>query len=126
MVFGFSLSVARVRPDDILDRSRWRFWDGKAWVRSQIAAQELIPARGGVSQTLSVFEQDGTWYALSKRDEFLGTDLTVWTASSPTGPFTAHGALAQMPSDTVKGDLRYMPLAHRSEGHTSELQSLMR
>src|SRR3546814_6926392 len=81
-------------------------------VRSQIAAQELIPARGGVSQTLSVFEQDGTWYALSKRDEFLGTDLTVWTASSPTGPFTAHGALAQMPSDTVKGDLRYMPLAH--------------
>nr|WP_281363757.1 DUF4185 domain-containing protein [Nocardioides daedukensis] len=112
MVFGFSLSVARVRPDDILDRSRWRFWDGKSWVRSESAAQELIPARGGVSQTLSVFEQDGTWYALSKRDEFLGTDLTVWTAPSPTGPFTAHGALAQLPSDTVKGALRYMPLAH--------------
>src|SRR3546814_17433815 len=73
MVFGFSLSVARVRPDDILDRSRWRFWDGKAWVRSQIAAQELIPARGGVSQTLSVFEQDGTWYALDRKSTRLNS-----------------------------------------------------
>lgn len=112
LVFGFSLSVARVRPDDILDRSKWRFWDGNGWTREESAAAELIPAAGGVSQTLSVFEEDGTWYALSKRDEFLGTELTVWTAPSPTGPFTAHGALAQMPSDTVRGQLRYMPLAH--------------
>ncbi|MDN5893977.1 MAG: DUF4185 domain-containing protein [Nocardioides sp.] len=111
-VFGFSLSVARVRPDAILDRSKWRFWNGSEWVRDVEAAAKLIPAKGGVSQTLSVFEQDGTWYALSKRDEFLGTDLTVWTAPSPTGPFTAGEPLAKMPSDTVKGELRYMPLAH--------------
>lgn len=112
LVFGFSLSVARVRPDDILDRSKWRFWDGSRWVVEESAAQELIPADGGVSQTLSVFEQRDTWYALSKRDEFLGTELTVWTAPSPTGPFTAQGPLAQMPSDAVQGQLRYMPLAH--------------
>ncbi|KRF17778.1 hypothetical protein ASG90_05385 [Nocardioides sp. Soil797] len=112
LVFGYSLSVARVRPDDILDRSRWRYWNGDDWVRREDEAAALIPAEGGVSQTLSVFEQDGTWFALSKRDEFLGTDLTVWTAPSPTGPFTAGESLAHLPSDTVKGQLRYMPLAH--------------
>ena len=30
-VFGFSLRVARVRVDDLLDQSRWRYWDGERW-----------------------------------------------------------------------------------------------
>lgn len=110
--FGFSLRVARVRPDEVLDSSAWRYWDGSGWVRDATRATELIAAMGGVSQTLSVFEDDGTWYALSKRDEFRGTDLTIWTAPSPTGPFTASPPLAKLPSDAVTGQLRYMPLAH--------------
>ncbi|MDN5745262.1 MAG: hypothetical protein L0H31_09085 [Nocardioidaceae bacterium] len=69
-------------------------------------------ADGGTSQTLSVFKQDGTWYALSKQDAFLGTDLVVWTAPSAHGPFSAAKPLARLPSDTVRGNLRYMPLAH--------------
>ena len=111
-VFGFSLRVARVRPDDILDASRWRYWSGQAWVADSTKATELIPAQGGVSQTLSVFERDGTWYALSKRDEFLGTDLTIWAAPAPTGPFASARTLAKLPSNAVTGELRYMPLAH--------------
>lgn len=112
LVFGFSLAVARVRPDDMLDTTKWRFWDGAAWVPEEDRAVELIPAEGGVSQTLSVFERDGRWYALSKRGDFLGTDLTIWTAPGPTGPFTAGEPVAQLPSDTARGELRYMPLAH--------------
>lgn len=73
---------------------------------------ELIDHRGGVSQTLSVFRVGRTWYALSKRDEVLGTDLTVWTAPSAAGPFTVQPASASIPSDAVSGTLRYMPLAH--------------
>lgn len=111
-VFGFSLRVARVRPDDILDRSAWRYWDGQDWSRSSTDAVELIAAEGGTSQTLSVFEQDGTWYALSKRDEFLGTDVVVWSAPSPQGPFDDGQAVATLPSDAAQGLLRYMPLAH--------------
>ena len=30
----------------------------------------------------------------------------------PTGPFTANPPVAQIPSDTRAGTLRYMPLAH--------------
>jgi hypothetical protein len=112
LVFGFSLEVARVRPDDILDTSRWRYWDGDSWQQRASRAATLVPADGGVSQTLSVFEQDGRWYAVSKRDEFLGSDLVVWSAPGPTGPFTAGPVVAQIPSDQKTGTLRYMPLAH--------------
>ena len=110
--FGFSLQVARMDVDDVLDQRRWDYWDGADWQGDPDAAAVLIPAEGGVSQTLSVFEQGGRWYALSKRDEVLGTDLTVWTAPGPTGPFTATATLARIPSDAVTGTLRYLPLAH--------------
>ncbi|MDN5745263.1 MAG: DUF4185 domain-containing protein, partial [Nocardioidaceae bacterium] len=33
LVFGYALSVARVRPSDILDQSKWRFWNGSEWGR---------------------------------------------------------------------------------------------
>lgn len=111
-VFGFSLSVARVRPDEILKQDRWRYWDGARWQGKASNAVKLIPAVGGVSQTLSVFHQGGRWYAVSKRDEFLGHDLVIWTAPGPAGPFTASQALAAIPSDSATGMLRYMPLAH--------------
>lgn len=110
--FGFALRVARVPVDDVLDLDAYRYWDGSAWVADADAALELIPAEGGVSSTLSVFERDGTWYAVSKRDEFLGTDLAIWTAPRPTGPFTLSSTVAKIPSDAVSGVLRYMPLAH--------------
>src|SRR3546814_1890803 len=42
MVFGCSFIVPRVRPADILARSRWRFWDGPARVcRSDMPTSEL-------------------------------------------------------------------------------------
>lgn len=112
LVFGFSLQVARVRADDLLDRSRWRFWDGRRWQARAGRAADLIAADGGVSQTLSVFERGGRWYAVSKRDEFLGSDLVIWTSPSPTGPFTASAPVVEIPSDPDTGKLRYMPLAH--------------
>jgi hypothetical protein len=111
-VFGWSLNVARVKIDDILKSSQWRYWDGRSWQRNASRASKLIPAVGGVSQTLSVFHKGGRWYAVSKRDEFLGKDLVIWTAPGPTGPFTASPALATIPSDAASGMLRYMPLAH--------------
>ena len=111
-VFGYSLTVARVRPNDILTTSRWRYWDGSRWQPKSGKAATLIPAEGGVSQTLSVFEKDGRWYAVSKQDEFLGSHLVVWSSPSATGPFVAGRSVAEIPSDLSSGTLRYMPLAH--------------
>lgn len=111
-VFGFSLRVARVRPADVLDLDAWRYWDGRRWQPRADRAQVLVPAERGVSQTLSVFERDGRWYALSKRDEFLGSEVAVWQAASPSGPWDDGTAVASLPSDVDAGELRYMPLAH--------------
>lgn len=109
---GFALQVARFRPEDLARPGAWRYWDGGRWQDDPDRAAVLVPAAGGVSETLSVFHQGRRWYALSKRDEVLGSDLTVWTAPGPTGPFTAAPALAQIPSDAATGTLRYLPLAH--------------
>lgn len=109
---GFDLRVARTRPESVGDPATWEYWDGRAWSSRVTSAVELIDHRGGVSQTLSVFRVGRTWYALSKKDDVLGTDLTVWTAPSAAGPFTAQPASASIPSDAVSGTLRYMPLAH--------------
>lgn len=98
-VFGWSLHVARTTIGKVHEPDTW-----------DIVEQPLIPAADGVSQTLSVFEQDGTWYALSKKADFVGDELVVWTAPSPTGPFTERPALAQIPSTT--DHWLYMPLAH--------------
>ncbi len=75
-------------------------------------AKELIRSDGGVSQTLSVFHRGNRWYAVSKRNEVLGTNLVVWTAPSPTGPWDSGTTVAALPSDPTTGELRYMPLAH--------------
>lgn len=111
-IHGFALRVARMRPDDLLDASRWRFWDGVSWATDPENAAPLIDEAGGVSQTLSVWRQDGRWYVLSKQDEVLGTDVAVWPGDSPTGPFGPAQVVADLVSDEATGELRYMPLAH--------------
>lgn len=109
---GFDLRVARSRPETVGDPTAWEFWDGRAWTPDEARARVLIPRRGGVSQTLSVFHDGDRWYAVSKRDEVLGRDLVVWEAPGPTGPFVAAPPVAEIPSDAVSGTLRYLPLAH--------------
>jgi hypothetical protein len=110
LVFGWSLSVARTRIDDLARPNRWQYYDGDRWQTDPAKASRLIPAERGVSQTLSVFESGGRWYALSKRDDFVGKDLVVWSAPGPAGPFTPSRPLASIPSRGT--GLQYMPLAH--------------
>ena len=110
--YGHSLHVARAPVTDVANQAGWRYWDGHRWQRDPSRAAELIPAIGGVSQVLSVFHRHGSWYAVSKRDDFLGKDLVIWKAPAPTGPFLASAPLADIPSDSADGLLRYMPLAH--------------
>ncbi|MDO9494538.1 MAG: hypothetical protein Q7J48_02440 [Nocardioides sp.] len=111
-IHGFALRVARTRPHNLEVQSRWRYWDGSTWHADPERAAALISEVGGVSQTLSVFRSGGRWWAFSKRDEFLGTDLALWSASSPRGPFADPVIVGRLACDERRGDLRYMPLAH--------------
>lgn len=110
LVFGWSLHVARVRAEEVFDVSAWQYWDGAVWSEDPAAAVALIPAVGGVSQTLSVFADGETWYAVSKRDDFLGSDVVIWSAPQPMGPFTASASVASKPSDATT--VRYAVVAH--------------
>lgn len=110
--FGYAVQVARVPVDQVLDQQNWEYWNGLAWQRSPFGAQILIPAVGGVSQTFSVVFKNGKVYAISKRDEAIGTDLVVWVANRPEGPFYASHTVAYIPSDTANRLWVYMPIAH--------------
>ena len=112
MVFGWSVHVARAAPADIATPTAWEYWTGDAWSTSPQAAIAVIPAEGGVSQTFSVVERDGTWYAISKLDGDLGTDLAVWRAPNPWGPFGSPVSVGRIPNDVTPSIIRYMPLAH--------------
>ena len=126
--FGWEVRVARTRADRILDVHRWQYWDGRGWSRHAEGSVPVIAAEGGVSQTFSVVHRgseaansagaDGsaepsgspTWYAVSKRDGDLGTDLAVWPASAPQGPFADAVTVGVVPHESPV--VRYMPLAH--------------
>lgn len=109
-ILGWSLHVARARATDLADPDKWEYWSGKKWADDDRTIGTLIPAKDGVSRVLSVFEQDGSWYAVSKRNDFLGNELVIWKAPSPSGPFDAGESVASLPS--ADGVLQYMPLAH--------------
>ena len=109
--FGRELYVGRAPVADPTDRSRWQFWDGAGWGAPMDGAVAVLPAQGGVSQTLSVDHLDGQWVAVSKRDGDLGDFVYVWTAPTPYGPWTPRRGIAA-PAGFDTGELQYAPLAH--------------
>lgn len=107
---GWALHVARTRLAHLLNPAQWQYWDGARWGDDGDRTSPVIPGDGGVSRVLSVFQRDDRWYAVSKRDDFLGSDLVIWKGDSPHGPFVATPAVQKIPS--TPDQLQYMALAH--------------
>ncbi len=80
--------------------------------RQAVTGQGADPADGGVSQTLSVFQRGGRWYAVSKRNEVSGPTWWGGRRRRPPGRGDRGTKVADLPSDPTTGELRYMPLAH--------------
>lgn len=112
LVFGWSVRVARARPAALGDPAQWEYWTPAGWQSDPAGAVEIIGAVDGVSQTFSVLQRASRWYAISKRDGDLGTDLGIWTADAPWGPYSAPVTVGRIPNQAVPPVLRYMPLAH--------------
>jgi hypothetical protein len=110
-VFGRELHVARAPVADPGRRSRWQFWNGSRWASDHGSAAVVLPADGGVSQTLSVDSVGGEFVAISKRDGDLGDFVYKWTAPNPWGPWTGVKELSA-PAGFDTGKLKYAPLAH--------------
>ena len=106
---GWGLYAARTTAANLLDKSKWEFWDGTSWQAKESRVQPVISQRNGVSQVLTVFTRDRAWYAVSKQGDLLGKDLVVWKSSNPVGPFTPT-VVGNVASD--KRTIYYTPLAH--------------
>lgn len=111
-VFGWSVSVARVKPATIRDQSTWEYWNGSAWSPQASTAHHVIEAADGVSQTFSVFRRDDTWYAVSKLQGDYGEYLAVWTSPHPWGPWGEPVTVGRIPNRADLSIVRYMPIAH--------------
>ena len=109
--FGRALYVARAPTADARDRGTWEFWDGSRWGASPETAAPVLPARGGVSQTLSVDRVGDQFVIVSKRDGDLGSTVYSWTSGAPTGPWVPRRGVRAAFQDP-HGQLRYAPLAH--------------
>lgn len=111
-VFGRHIFVARVRAGHLPDLTRWRYWDGTTW---SARAERAVPIRTAEQGTPGVFSvharPDGTFLAVYKEDDYLGTDLVALTGTSPVGPWRRH-VLGRSPSQTPTGAMTYLALGH--------------
>jgi hypothetical protein len=110
--FGRAVTVARLRPAQLLDPRAWRYWTGNGWSARASAARPTVPAgRHGWSTAFSVFRgADGRLHGLSKEEDVFGRSVVIGTATGPTGAFTRRVVL-DAPSQRT-GVLLYNALAH--------------
>jgi hypothetical protein len=110
-VYGRELFVSRLPVAEVVDGTALQYWDGAAWQPDASRAAPVIGAVEGPAQRLSVDLLDGRWVIFSKLGGDLADVAAVWTAESPTGPFTAQPVL-DVPFGEGTGTIQYMPLAH--------------
>jgi uncharacterized protein DUF4185 len=109
---GRELYVARVPMASPANRATYRFWDGSSWQPDITRATAILPAQGGVSQTLSVDELAAQDYIAVSKTRWRPRRLHLHLGlQHPEGPTHAHKAIAA-PSDFDAGLLKYAPLAH--------------
>jgi len=82
-------SVARVPAQRLLDKSAYRYWDGRGWNRSESKAKPIIEAP--VSELSVQYDAYSHRYLLMTLS---GPDIVLRTAKSPQGPWTAPQTVA--------------------------------
>jgi len=78
------LLVARVKPKDIEDYTKWTFWDGRMW---QSDMHQSASITDQVSNELSVSALPDGRYALIFQHNGIGKHVSMRIGSSPFGPF---------------------------------------
>lgn len=85
------MHLARVRAGNLL--GTWQFYTGTGWSSDPNASARLL---GGVGSSYGVTEVNGQ-YVLTTTDSNLGSEIYVYTAPAPTGPFTQLGGVYNAP-----------------------------
>jgi len=100
--FMHVLRTSRSNPFKVVE-----YYNGNAWVRDSTQSARLL---SGVSEQYSFFKYQGKYYLLSQAN-FLGADIYLWDAASPTGPFINKRKVYHTPQ-TSGNIITYNATAH--------------
>ncbi len=64
------------------------YWDGSSWTSDRSNATPVIPRSGRFSSPTQILHKNGRWLALTKVDDWWGSEIVVESAVHPAGPYT--------------------------------------
>jgi hypothetical protein len=113
------LIVARVKPQDFEDFTKWKFWDGKNWNSDM---QKVANVVDGVSDELSVTPLEDGRYLLVHQLGGMSSTVAMRIGASPVGPFGSAIKLYDCPqAKENKNYIMYNAKAHPSVSKPGEL-----
>jgi hypothetical protein len=112
-----NLIVARVRPADFEDQTKWRFYTGNSWSEN---INDLRPVTNGVSNELSMTPLADGRFLLVFQVMGLSDKVGMRIAATPVGPFSAIKEIYTTP-EWKEGIWTYNAKAHPNLSKPGEL-----
>ena len=109
---GRSVYVSRVPLESVDSLSTWQYWNGVAWTSDSAlgAAAQLIT--GEADTVVSVWHSGTMWYLVSQKYGLLGSNIELWTATAPQGPWQDTKTLYTIAPSAFPDGLFYEGAAH--------------
>ncbi|HOC89164.1 MAG TPA: DUF4185 domain-containing protein, partial [bacterium] len=105
---GKSLVAGRVLPEEFLDFTAWRFWDGSGWSSDHTASASIT---NRISQEFSLSELNGRYILVCQ----IGSSVAVRLGDSPVGPFEMYREIYRAPEVEISDNVFiYNAKAHPS------------
>ena len=118
--FIVSLTVARVKADEVEDRKAWSFWDGKNWnkdIQHSVSLGEGGPELSVTKMTSGVLK--GKYLLVSMP---ISREVFIRIGDSPKGPFGPKQVIYKTPDqEEIKGIYTYNAKAHPALSKGEEL-----
>lgn len=80
------VTLARVPLGRIFDPPT--YWTGSAWSTAPGSATPVITRSGRMANPTQITEKNGRWLALTKVDDWWGSEVLIESAAHPTGPYS--------------------------------------
>ena len=80
------VTVGRVPVGALFDPPA--YWTGSSWSSERSLATPVIPRAGRFSSPTQIIEKNGRWLAVTKLDDWWGSEILIESAVHPTGPYT--------------------------------------
>ncbi len=79
------VTVARVPAGKLFDRPT--YWTGSTWSTDRSRATSVITSEGRFTKPTQFVRKNGRWLAITKIDDWFGTDIVIESAVHPAGPY---------------------------------------